>query len=91
MAILTVADNAGVPTVRLTWLAPAANGSPLSAYEIKIETATPGAYQPAPGCDGALAATFAALYCDVAMSALTDSTGLFVLAPGAGIVAVARA
>jgi len=36
MAMVTVTDNAGVPSVSIHWTSPAANGSPLTAYEIEI-------------------------------------------------------
>jgi hypothetical protein len=36
MAMVTVADNANVPSTRITWTLPNANGSPISQYLIKI-------------------------------------------------------
>lgn len=42
MAMVTVADNAGLPSIRFSWAPPATNGSPLTAYEIQILSSTAG-------------------------------------------------
>jgi hypothetical protein len=53
MAMVTMTDNAGLPSIRVTWVTPSSNGSPILAYEITILTATSGTYAAAPECDGA--------------------------------------
>jgi len=89
MAAVTVADNAGLPSVRIAWAAPSTNGSPLTAVAVLILTATPGDYQAAAECDGTAALALGQQYCDVPMAALRAAP--FGLSLGDGIVAVARA
>lgn len=90
MAMLSVTDNAGVPSVRITWVAPNENGSPISAYEILILSSTPGAYyESLSECDGSDPVVATNLYCDVSMSTLASSP--FDLSRGDAIVAKARA
>lgn len=90
MAMLSVSDNADLPSVRITWVAPSENGSPITAYEVKILSSTPDTYYETLGeCDGSDPVVAANLYCDVAVSTLAASP--FDLSRGDAIVAVARA
>lgn len=89
MAMATVSDNAGQPSVRISWTEPSENGSPITAYQVKILSSTPDSYHEPVGCDGASAVVVSARYCDVLMSTL--STAPFSLSQGDPIVAIARA
>jgi hypothetical protein len=90
MVMLTVTDNAGLPSIRISWEAPSENGSPISAYEVKILSATPDVYYETLGeCDGSDSVVAANLYCDISVSTLAASP--FDLSRGDAIVAIARA
>ena len=90
MVMLTITDNAGLPSVRITWAAPSENGSPISAYEVKILSSTPDTYFESLGeCDGSDSAVMTNLFCDVAMSTLAAAP--FGLSRGDAIVAIGRA
>ena len=88
MAMVTIADNSGVPTVRISWSPPTTNGSPLSAYSVEIQ-ALGGAWHTTAECDGSSTAVFSNRYCDVQMQTLRAAP--FSLALGAGIVVRAKA
>lgn len=60
MAMVTVTDNSGLPSVRVTWATPTENGSTVSAYEIKLLSSTAGVYYEITAeCDGSTATTVA--------------------------------
>lgn len=86
--MVTIGDNSGVPTIRISWSPPTTNGSPLSAYLIEIQ-AVGGAWLSTTECDGSTTAIFSNRYCDVQMSTLRAAP--FSLALGAGIVVRAKA
>jgi hypothetical protein len=90
MVMVSITDNTDLPSVRITWAAPSENGSPISAYEVKILSATPDTYyESLAECDGADATIMANLYCDVSMSTLIASP--FLLSEGDAIVAIVKA
>jgi hypothetical protein len=89
MAMLSVADVAGLPSVRVEWTAPDAHGSPLTAYEVRLLSASAGAYYEASECDTAAALASGGLHCEVLMSTLREPP--FSLSLGDPIVAIARA
>lgn len=89
MAMITVADNAGLASVRIQWTAPSSNGGALTAYEIQLLSSTAGVYHATAECDGSSATTMANLYCDVQMSTLRAAP--YSLSQGDPIVAIARA
>jgi hypothetical protein len=90
MAVVSVTDNSGLASVRVTWATPTENGSTVSAYEIKLLSSTAGVYYEITAeCDGSTAATVANLYCDILQTTLQASP--FGLAAGDAIVAIARA
>ena len=72
MAMLGIADVAGLPSVRVEWTAPDAHGSPLTAFEVRLRSATPGAYFEASECDSAAALASGDLHCVVLMSTLRE-------------------
>ena len=74
MATLTLADNAGLTSVRITWVAPSKNGADISAYDIKFLSSTPDSYfDILDECDGSDPTVIANLYCDVEMLTLKAS------------------
>lgn len=89
MAMVTLSDNAGLASVHILWASPNSNGSPLTAYQIEILTATPGQYFSTSDCNGVAALALSHLYCDVPMSTLIAAP--FGLSLGDPIVAVAKA
>jgi hypothetical protein len=90
MVMVTITDNTDLPSVRITWVAPSENGSPISAYEVKILSTTPDSYyESLAECDGADATIMTNLYCDVSMSTLVASP--FLLSEGDAIVAIVKA
>jgi len=88
-AMVIVTDNAGLPSVRITWSAPAENGSPITAYEIKIRTSNSAVYATTADCDGSASAVAAARYCDVLMATLVGAP--FSLTQGGAVIATVRA
>ena len=90
MAMVTVADIADVSSILIDWAAPAANGSPISAYEIRILTSTVGVYVEAlSDCNGAAADAILYTQCVVPMTTLVAAP--FLLQLGDPIVAIAKA
>lgn len=90
MAVVTVADNSGLPSVRVSWVLPTENGSTVTAYEIKFLSSAAGVYHEITAeCDGSAAATVSNLYCDILQTTLQASP--FNLVAGDAIVVIARA
>lgn len=75
--------------MRISWPLPTENGSPISAYEIKIRTSNPAVYATTSDCDGAAPTVVAARYCDVQMATLIAPP--FSLVLGDAIVATVNA
>lgn len=63
--MVSITDNAGLPSVRISWPLPTENGSPISAYELKIQTSDPLVYATTSDCDGGTPTVVAARFCDV--------------------------
>jgi hypothetical protein len=63
MAMITLTDNTGSPSVKITYVEPANNGSPVLAYEIKIKAAN-GTFYTTSECNGTTTS------CDVNMTTL---------------------
>jgi hypothetical protein len=73
MAMVTVTDNAGLPSVRIQWTQPNENGAAIQAYEIKILSSTPDTYFEATSdCSGLSTLALTSQYCDVQMVTLTS-------------------
>jgi hypothetical protein len=90
MVMVTVTDNEGLPSVRITWAAPSENGSTISAYEVRILSSTPDTYfESLEECDGSDSTMITNLYCDISMSTFIASP--FGLSEGDAIVAIVRA
>jgi hypothetical protein len=88
-AAATVTDNAGLPSIRISWTLPTENGSPVTAYEIKIQTSDPLVYATTADCDGSASAAVTSRYCDVQMATLVGAP--FSLSQGDAIVVTVRA
>jgi hypothetical protein len=77
--VTTIKNN----TVEVTWLAPSANGSPLTSYTVKFSTSTGSFLTELASCDGSNSVVFNAAKCTIPLNTLTSAP--FNLVLGAGI------
>jgi hypothetical protein len=76
--------------VRISWLTPASNGSPIDAYQVLILQADGATFAEDPtDCDGSSLGTVTNLYCDVPSSSLLAAP--YNLTQGMLVAAIVRA
>ena len=76
-AITTVTTSIDASTggVQLVWTSPSINGSPLTAYIVKVKNAA-SSYVTVASCDGSLSTIMSSRSCIIPMTTLTSSLSL---------------